>query len=102
MNLTKPIDNKWIVRLIKLLQKEDKLLDSINFSIVDYLFEKQENLIAGEKERTNLLKFSNFLSVDFETGEPQRRRLPDLQGICFTNLLRPFGATKDFLWQAAG
>lgn len=69
MKLLKSLfNNKWVKKLIKFTQKEDKLLNAINLDFIDILFEKQKKTKRGRKKLYKLSKTFKLVIDGFQNG----------------------------------
>ena len=69
MNLLKSLfDNKWVKKLIKFTQKEDKLLNSVNLNFIDKLVEQDKKTNRGRKREYKLSKIFKLVIDGFRNG----------------------------------
>ena len=60
--------NKWIKKLIKFTQKEDKLLNAINLNFIDKLAEQNKKTNRGRKREYKLSKIFKLVIDGFRNG----------------------------------
>ena len=69
MNLLKSLfNNKWVKKLIKFAQREDKLLNSVNLNFVDKLAEQDKKTNRGRKREYKLSKIFKLVIDGFRNG----------------------------------
>ncbi|MBU0760064.1 MAG: transposase [Nanoarchaeota archaeon] len=69
MNLLKSLfDNRWVKKLIKFTQKEDKLLNAVNLNFIDRLVEQDKKTKRGRKREYKLSKIFKLVIDGFRNG----------------------------------
>jgi len=69
MNLLKSLfDNKWVKKLIKFTQNEDKLLNSVNLDFIDRLVEQDKKTKRGRKREYKLSQIFKLAVDGFRNG----------------------------------
>ena len=66
--LDKLTNNKWVCKFLNLLQKEDKLFNSVNLDFVDGLYEKSKRSRRGKKKEFKMSTIFGLVLDGFKNG----------------------------------